>query len=143
MVIRVLKVLMNRSVKLDIRYEQINKVIQRVQYSQNLFIKNRGECPPRSGCLWLSRRRGQIFYYLAANMLGLVCHIGVQGLRPEVLRVQGPASGLCLRHEAYPRANHSNPLRVNCPLAAAKIAIYCRHFLGTISCVAPSTNHMP
>ena len=53
-----------------------------------------------------------------------------------------PASGPCLRHEACPRANQSNPPRVKCPLAAAKIATFCRHCLGTISCVAPSTNHM-
>ena len=60
-------------------------------------------------------------------------------VRPEAPRVQGPASGPCLRHEASPSANQSNPSQVKSPLAAAKIATFCRHCLGTMSCVAPST----
>ena len=58
------------------------------------------------------------------------------GGRAEGLR-QGPLAGPCLRHEACPRANRSNPPRVKCPLAADKITTFCRHCLGTTSVFAP------
>ena len=52
------------------------KVIQRVQYSRKLPIGNCGECPPPSGGWRVSQRRGRVFSYLAAYMLGQVSHIG-------------------------------------------------------------------
>ena len=47
----------------------------------NLNLKPEPEvCPPRSGGWRVSRRRGRVFSYLAAYVLGLVldlvCHIG-------------------------------------------------------------------
>ena len=68
------------------RYEYIKKVIKRVQYSRKLLLGNCGECPPRSGGWRVSRRRGRISFYLAAYMLGLVCHIGDSGVAGNQLR---------------------------------------------------------
>ena len=63
----------------QIRYTiQINnEVIQRVQYSKKLLIENCGGCSRRSGGWRVSRRRGRIFFYLAAYMLVLVCHVAL------------------------------------------------------------------
>ena len=64
----------------------MEKVIQRVECSQKLLTENSGECPPRSGGWRVSLRRGRVFSYLAAYMLGLVCHIGDSGVAGNQLR---------------------------------------------------------
>ena len=51
-----------------------------------ILIGNCGECPPRSGGWRVSRRQGRIFFYLAAYMIGLVCHIGDSSVTGSKLR---------------------------------------------------------
>ena len=57
-----------------------------------MFYENSGKsevCPPRSGGSggWrVSRRRGLVFSYLAAYVLGLVCHIGYSSVAGNQLR---------------------------------------------------------
>ena len=53
-----------------------------MQYSRKLLIENSGECPPRSGG-WRARSDHS---YLAANILGLVCHINDSDVTEYQLR---------------------------------------------------------
>ena len=77
------------------------KVIKRVQNSRKLIIENFGECLPRSAGWRVSRRRGRIFSYLAAYMLGLACHIGDSSVAGNQLRSSRGLEFLAVRFQIY------------------------------------------